>query len=44
MFYNEKIGKNNSCTPELRKLIVQKYTERNATMTSLAADLGFSKK
>ena len=44
MFYKEKIGKNKSCTPELRKLVVRKYAERNATMASVAADLGFLEK
>ena len=44
MLYKEKIGKNKSCTPVLRKLIVRKYAERNATMASVAADLGFSEK
>jgi len=44
MFYKEKIGKNKSCIPELRKLIVWKYAQRDATMASVAADLGFLKK
>ena len=44
MFYKEKIGKNKSCIPELRKLIVWKYAQRDATMASVAADLGFSEK